>query len=417
MNNDNHTKRCCCLILVIFLLTGSFCACADPDLTLQDTSLHTGFWADEYSQILTDRSAGIRNYQDYVTGITSCPVCRAVGIMDLTGDSIPELLFWDLVHETEYGFDIGRLWIYTADGKNVHCALTIQPEIDDMLYSRYYLAENSLLTVYLSDTEMGWILQFRPDPNGYYAAETTLTEQADFSGEGPDSYFRNGKKISLKKFKSLTAQIQAGQGSLIGSLQVDEGGYGFTHTLTEALDVLSSEEYLSTQWPEAGMLSKQSPDPADGRFPELSFFPGTFREGQKFAVYSAPTTRSWRGADGKAAVTSGSEILTAGTEGDWILIFYELNSGVARVGYIDSRKINGQYASVGKLSFSRTPMILVSGTAMTDDPIRQKSTIGKLKKGTEVTCLARYQGWIYVEAKVSGKTARGFIAPSSLGLD
>ncbi len=62
-------------------------------------------------------------------------------------------------------------------------------------------------------------------------------------------------------------------------------------------------------------------------------------------------------------------------------------------------------------------MKLVKSTVMTDDPIRQKTTISKLKKGATVTCLAEYRGWIYVEAKVSGKTARGFIAPSSLGLE
>ena len=65
---------------------------------------------------------------------------------------------------------------------------------------------------------------------------------------------------------------------------------------------------------------------------------------------------------------------------------------------------------------SRTPKSLITSTVITDDPIRQKTTIGKLKKGTQVTCLAEYNGWIYVEDKVSGKTARGFITPSSLGL-
>jgi hypothetical protein len=40
-----------------------------------------------------------------------------------------------------------------------------------------------------------------------------------------------------------------------------------------------------------------------------------------------------------------------------------------------------------------------------------------LKKGTKVICLAEFRGWIYVEAKVSGKTARGFISPSCLDLE
>lgn len=236
-------KQFCCLVLVLFLLTGPACACADPDLTLQDTSVRSGSPADVYTQILTERSEGIQAYQDYVTNITSSPFCRAVGLTDLTGDSIPELLFLDLVHDTEYGFEVGRLWIYTSDRKGVHCALTLQPEIDDMLYSRYYLAKNGLLTCYFSDCEKSWILQLLPDRKGHYAAKTTLIEEADFSGDGPDYYYRNGKKISLKRFRSLTSTIRAKQGKMIGSLQVDEEGYGFTHTLAEALDALASGEY------------------------------------------------------------------------------------------------------------------------------------------------------------------------------
>ncbi len=402
-------------MLILFLLTGWICACADPDLTLQDPSLHSGSWADAYSEILTERATGILDYQDYVTSITSSPICKAVGLTDLTGDGLPELLFLDLVQDTEYGFKVGRLWIYASDGKNVHCALTIQPEIDDMLYSTYYLAEDGMLTIHFSDTERGWTMQFRPNWNGYYAAETTLIEEADFSGEGPDYYYQNGKKISSKKFKSLSAQIQANRGTMIGSLQMDDGGYGFTHTLPEALQVLASEEMLNEQWPEAEKASQQPSSPSGGQLPELSFLPGTFTAGQKFAVYSAPSARSWRGASGKAAITSGSQIFVAGTENDWILILYELESGVIRVGYINSQKISGQYSSGDELSFSPTQMTLVSGTVMTDDPIRQKTTVGKLKKGTKVTCLAEFRGLIYVEAKVSGKTARGFIAPSSLG--
>lgn len=229
-----------CLMLVLLLITCRISALSDPDLTLQDLSVRSGSWADEYLQILKERSEGIRAYQDYVISITYSFVCRAVGFMDLTGDGVPELLFLDLVEDTEYGFHVGRLWIYTPDRQGVHCMLTLQPEIDDLLYSRYYLADNGVLTVYLSDCEAGWILQLRSDRNGHYEAVTTITEQEDFSGEGPDYYYQNGKKISSGKYKSLKSKIQKGQGSLIGSLQVDEGGYGFTYTLAEAMEFLSS---------------------------------------------------------------------------------------------------------------------------------------------------------------------------------
>ena len=408
-------KRFFCLVLVLFLLAGLSCACADPDLTLQDTSLRSGEWAGVYSQILTERSEGIRAYEDYVLSITYSPLCRAVGLTDLTGDGVPELLFLDLLDDTEYGFKVGRLWIYTADESGVSCALTFRPEIDDLLYSTYYLAEDGTLTLHFSDCEMGWILQLRRGKDGRYAAETTLVSQEDFSGEGPDTYYRNGKKITAKKYQSLKEQIRSGEGTAIGSLQVDEGGYGFNHTLAEALEALSAGTVTGAGQPGAGTDPQQSPDPEGSRFPVLSFTEGSFTPGQKFAVYSAPSTRAWRGASGKAAVTSGSEIIVAGTEDGWILILYELNSGVVRAGYIQERKIRGEHTSGDALSFSRTRMTLAESTAITDDPVRQQTAMGKLKKGTEVICLAEYGGLIYVEAKVSGKTARGFIPPSSLG--
>ena len=195
-------------------------------------------------------------------------------------------------------------------------------------------------------------------------------------------------------------------------MMIDDGYSGFSYTLAEAQNALSSGTILQ-EYPNTGNGAGSS----DGQFPALSFFMGSFTPGQKFPVYSAPSTRSWRGANGKAAITSGSEIYVAGTEGSWILILYELDSGVIRVGYIDSQKINGQYTSGNPLVFSHTEMALTKATEIFDDPIRQTTTIGKLKKGTKVTCLAEYRGWIYVETKVSGKVTRGFIAPSSLGLE
>ena len=400
-------------IAMLFLLCLSG-AQADPNLSLQDASVRSGFWADVYASILAERSAGIRAYQDYVLSVTDMPSCHPVDLLDLTGDGIPELLFLDLVDDTEYGFKVGRLWVYTGKGDSVHCALTLQPEIDDLLYSRYFLAKNGALTVHISDCEMGWILQFRPDLNAHYTAETTLIEQADFSGEGPDAYFRNGKKISAKQFRSLAAQIRESQGPEIGSLMVDDGGSGFTYTLEEALEALSSGD-IRRPLPDSAGNAENGVGPLSG-LPELSFFVGSFTAGQKFEVYSAPSARSWRGAKGKASVTSGSEILVAGTEDGWTLILYELDSGVTRVGYIDSRKIKEPYTSGDALSFPRIRMTLSESTVMTDDPVRQKTTIGKLKKGTKVTCLAGYLGYLYVETKVSGKTARGFIAPSGVGL-
>ena len=408
-------KGLSCVLLMVFLLLNLAGACADPSLTLQDSSVRSGPWREAYAEILQERSAGIRAYEDYVISVTYLPECHPVGLTDLTGDGVPELIFLDLVTDTEYGFNVGRLWIYTSDESGVHCMLTLQPEIDDLLYSTLYAGKDGMLTLHFSDTEMTWTLRLQPDKAGHYEEETILIAQEDFSGEGPDQYYLNGKKISAKKYRSETGRIQSAQGSQVGSLMVDDGFCGFAYTLEEAQQELSSREAFQTQQPDTGNSSGQDGGQSENQLPELSFFPGTFPPGQKYAVYSAPSARSWRGAKGKAAITSGSEILVAGTDGGWILVFYELNNGVSRVGYINAEKINGSYSAGSALSFADIQTTLVTAAEMTDDPVHQKSTIGKLKKGATVTCLAQYQGLIYVEAKVSGKIARGFVSPSALG--
>ena len=408
-------------LALALLLLGLGVALADPDLTLRDSDVRSGPWPEAYTQILQERSEGIRAYEDYVISITYREQCHPVGLTDLTGDGVPELIFLDLFDNTEYGFKVGRLWIYTSDGSGVHCALSLVPEIDDMLYSTVFLAEDGLLTVHLSDTEKGFTLQFRLGRDGHYTAETILIAEEDFSGEGPDAYYLNGSKISAKTYSSKIKKIQSARGTQIGSLNVDDGYCGFAFTLEEALKELSAAEVAETPQPTAGNGEAQhqsgNQSQNTGRFPELSFTLGTFTPGQKFAVYSAPSARAFRSAKGKAAITSGSEIFVAGTDGNWILIHYELENGLNRVGYINAEKITGSYSAGSVLSFANTQMTLVQGATLTDDPVHQQSTIGKLKKGAKVTCLAEYEGWIYVEAKVSGKTARGFLPPSALGLE
>ena len=394
------------LLLTVFLVfSGGTGALGDPNLSLRDDSVRALAPAEACLEILRERAAGIQAYQDYVLSVTSLPACRPVGFSDLTGDGVPELLFMELVHEEEFGFNVGRLWIYVWEGGEVRCALTLQPAIDDLLFSNFYLADDGSLILDFSDMEKAWMMRLIRDVSGKYAVETVLVEEQDFSGETPDKYYLDGSKISKKKYESLIAQLRASRRRLIGSLMVDDGGEGMTHTLSEATSALEAGEIIP------------DPLPAGGRFPELSFFPGEFTPGEKFAVYSAPSSRAYRSANGKAAITSGSEIFVAGVVNDWILVMYELSSGVTRVGYINPAKIKGAFTAGSVLPLSEEKMKLVQSTVLTDDPIRRKTSMGKLKKGASVTCLAQYRGWVYVEAKVSGQTARGFISPESLGLN
>ena len=406
-----------CMLLALFLLVATGSGLADPNLMIQDTAVRAGAWATVYGQILEEHRAAIEEYQEYVSSVTSGSECRPVGWADLTGDGTPELLFVENVHNTEYGFELGRMWIYTADGNGAHCALTLQPEIDDLLFSTLYLGADGLLTIHLSDMEMGWTLQFRMAADSRYAMETELVSQEDFSGEGPDQYFLNGREITAKAYQQTLKDIQSVMGTKIGSFLEEDSFRGFSYTAEEAMTALRSGVIAEIPQAQPENSGTENDSPSEELLPTLTFFPGEFTEGQKFAVYSAPSSKSFRSAKGKAAITSGSEIFVAGTVDGWLLIQYELDSGVTRVGYVNQKIISGPYSAGSEIALAAVRMTLTESAEMTDDPVRQMSMIGKLKKGAKVTALAEYMGWIYAETKVSGKTARGFIAPESLEID
>ena len=74
------------VILALILLLCMDSAGADPDLTLQDSSVRPEPWREAYIQILQEHSAGIRAYHEYVAEVTSLTDCKPVGLTDLTGD-------------------------------------------------------------------------------------------------------------------------------------------------------------------------------------------------------------------------------------------------------------------------------------------------------------------------------------------
>lgn len=156
-----------------------------------------------------------------------------------------------------------------------------------------------------------------------------------------------------------------------------------------------------------------------GKFDVLSgFFYTRLKPDQKWAVYSAPSNASWRGANGKAMVSTNGSVYVAGWENGWLLLMYETNNGSVRVGYADGSGVKDSL-SVPMLSFAYTPVTLTQSVSLTDDPAMAYSSMRQLQAGETVTYLTSYQnryGWAYVETRVNGQTARGFVPESALNL-
>ena len=137
---------------------------------------------------------------------------------------------------------------------------------------------------------------------------------------------------------------------------------------------------------------------------------------QKFSVFSAPSAASYRGANGKASVSTNGDVFAAGWDNGWLMIMYATNNGSVRVGYIDGKSIKDRL-TLPMLNFSSIPVTVTKATALTDDPAMAFSQIMQLQVGTKVTYLSEFHNryaWAYVETTFNGKAIRGFIDASAL---
>jgi hypothetical protein len=149
---------------------------------------------------------------------------------------------------------------------------------------------------------------------------------------------------------------------------------------------------------------------------QIDFTYKNFKANQKFNVYAAPSSRSYRGANGRACVSTNGPVYVAGWEDDWLLVMYDTNSGAVRVGYVYGNNINGTIQAP-YLGFAYTPVTCSASASLTDDPVTYSSSITRLSQGTRITYLATYyegRSWAYVETTVGGQTVRGFIPESAI---
>ena len=142
----------------------------------------------------------------------------------------------------------------------------------------------------------------------------------------------------------------------------------------------------------------------------------TCSEQQTVPVYSAPDAASWRGANGKASVSTNGAIYAAGVEGAWLMVMYETNNGGVRVGYVNRQAVTGKVqgdAWTRNLSFAYLQAELLGGCVLTDDPATQSTALRTLQPGARVTYLSTFytnRVWDYVETTMpDGQQVRGFI--------
>ena len=147
------------------------------------------------------------------------------------------------------------------------------------------------------------------------------------------------------------------------------------------------------------------------------------KTGQTLAVYSAPSARAWRGANGRASVSTSGRVYAYGQENDWMMVMYETNASAnaVRVGWINLSQLSGKKSDLpGSVVFGNLPMTLQQTASVTDDPVGMTS-MTTLAAGTQVTWLNSFYSnshmWDYIEFTLNGKVARGFVLSGTLGTE
>lgn len=132
-------------------------------------------------------------------------------------------------------------------------------------------------------------------------------------------------------------------------------------------------------------------------------------------VYTAPSTESYRCANGKATCDTNSKMDDAGFVSGWLMVRYETNNGDYRVGYIPPKYVKG-YKSSMYPHFGYIPAVAEDEIYVTDNPMVHGTSFAELAPGESFHILSKYDyykknglEWWYIECEVDGQQARGFI--------
>ena len=132
------------------------------------------------------------------------------------------------------------------------------------------------------------------------------------------------------------------------------------------------------------------------------------------SIYTAPSTNAYR--VGRASCDTDSEVYVAGRDASgWILVRYMTNNRTDRVGYIPRSKVDS-FTAKNNLNFSYITCEATTHIGITDNPMGKSDYFAILPQGSTYAILAKYTyygDWWYIECKIDGQYARGFIPRST----
>ena len=247
-------KRIFAVLLAAVMLCGTTALAIEPDGyvatggQITDQQTYSGTWQQAYVQILANHSAKIHAYQNrsieyYIGNYTVQVPCKPVGLTDITGDGIPELIFMEVATE-----DRGDLYIYSQTGTGIRCVLYV-PGItrigyDDvgMNFDVYLTStDGGTLVLEYDEFEWPWILQMTRTAFGQYTLLNYLWAEYDNSNEANDRYFRNGIQITSKDYGDALRALRNGRTVTLSTYTTDDiSHYGFSLDWESAIAILGA---------------------------------------------------------------------------------------------------------------------------------------------------------------------------------
>lgn len=131
------------------------------------------------------------------------------------------------------------------------------------------------------------------------------------------------------------------------------------------------------------------------------------------ALYCGPTQGFYR--NGEAALDTAEPFVCFGQYDCWAMVAAGGAEAFGPVGWVESAALDG-LDTVPSLGFEDAFSAMIEDdTFLTDDPLAASpSQLAPLSRGTQVTLLARLEGWGYVQTEIEGTPVRAFVPLSAI---
>ena len=136
-------------------------------------------------------------------------------------------------------------------------------------------------------------------------------------------------------------------------------------------------------------------------------------DGQVLDLYCGPTQGFYR--HGEAVIDTREPFVCFGQYDCWAMVAAGLPEAFGPVGWIEAAALSS-LEGAAELGFEDALMVMIEEDApLTDDPLSDApEALATLPRGTQVTLLAGFGDWGYVQTELGGTPVRAFVPMATI---